>query len=350
MLQQVCQVLLYDSCQTSETRQPLTLWFRLVQPWRKAADPPGDITVGKTWSVDFNNFDGTSELVDTYTQDHSLTETTDYSLTEQVNVSVNVGMNIEGLGDLGMSISADETEVKSKNTTVTTSHNTSFQLQVPAGEGRRVTEQTIETTQETVFECKVGVTGWLVFRYSGNGLWVFLGYDAPWLSEYRTASGAVTRTVKSTHITVTINQIDESGKIIDPGSRHAIMVTNKAGGVHGAVSSMVTPLPRMGLIQISPSIPPPNWPSTPYSITFANNDATENRGREFREFQTAVRHQFQSRSVSMRLSPPIVHENRWSSRLTWDPLTDMRVTAVHNLITAAYLIANFTPHAILGFH
>ena len=83
--------------------------------------------------MDFKNFNSSAEIEDNYTRDQSLTETTDYSLTVQLSVTSNASISIKGLGDLGISITADSTEAHYKSTSETTSHNTSFPLKIPGG-------------------------------------------------------------------------------------------------------------------------------------------------------------------------------------------------------------------------
>lgn len=262
-----------------------------------------------------------------------MTETTDYSLTEQLNVSVNAGMNIEGLGDLGMSVSADIAEVRSKNTTETTEHNTSFTLKVPPGEGRRVTEQTIETTSRTIFECKVGVTGILTIIWAKPdhpGTWVSCAPDAHSGSEGRTASGVVTRTVKSTHMTVTVDRIDKTGRITDPRDTRAAIISAEASELRRLGRSLNSVWSIRGdrtLTNLTKH--------TPYSITFVESQNPANRDHEFRSFQNEVHLKFVSKPGSIRLDSTSASGNKWSSGISWDPSVWPSTSIVKNKIVQA---------------
>lgn len=297
-----------------------------------------------TWTQDFNNFRGTDDADETYSRTHSLTDTVDYTLTTQLNVTTNASMNLEGFGDLGLSISIDASEAQAHNTSETTNHDTNFPLRIPAGEGRRVTEQLINIDETARFECKVGVTGYLQWDYRGDeGPTIHVGATAEGATNHATATAEVIRLSRNVHLSITIDQIDASGAIINPNLSKRMVFSPAAArrplgrSLVGAFSS--TPMAAVR--------PPPRF--LPYSIKFDEYDDNDPiMAHEFQEFEHHIRTQV-GQQQDWWPHPHHVLGNKISGGLSYvePPWT---ANLLHNRILMAYHDTDFSGRALLAFH
>ncbi|KAF9729468.1 hypothetical protein PMIN06_009379 [Paraphaeosphaeria minitans] len=184
--------------------------------WTLVSTDPPVIESESHYDKLFDNFEGTSDITNQFQNSTTVTTGADYSLTQTFDVSVNGNLPLGTKGALlGFHANMNKTEVNNKSYHKSETHSSMFDVQIPAGEARKVVETTREKTTLATYEAKIGVRGSLGIDVD-EGLYIFT--HVAWCTNIedhmpdKTATATITVTWRSTEVDTQILKITKGDK------------------------------------------------------------------------------------------------------------------------------------------
>ncbi|KAG9044451.1 hypothetical protein FS837_008124 [Tulasnella sp. UAMH 9824] len=215
----------------------------LKSDWEFVAERPSIVVKEERYDENFSNFDEDKKTEFQFEKSVTITTGNDYTLTKSFDVSVNASIPLGLSGAMmGFTSSQSASEVKAHSTSTAETRKVSFDVEVPAGEGRAVSTVTTRTSTDNVFRAMLGVQGTVGIEvdpawYLPNHHWWI--YNIEKVFPNATASREIIRSRIDTKVDNIIRRIDghKVGDIVECRSvvfphptPDGALLTEKLGG------------------------------------------------------------------------------------------------------------------------